>query len=99
MDILKNISIIFLSVFFESLPFLISGSLISSLIENFISNDKIAKIMPKNIILGSIVGVFLGFFIPEGSDKTLGCYTDDVRFSYWNMDGYEELVQYLEKEK
>lgn len=64
MDILKNISIIFLSIFFESLPFLILGALISSLIENFVSNDKIAKIMPKNIILGSIVGVFLGFFIP-----------------------------------
>lgn len=64
MELLKNISIIFLSIFFESLPFLILGALISAIIETFISNDKIAKIIPKNIILGSIVGVFLGFFIP-----------------------------------
>lgn len=61
---MKNISIIFLSIFLESLPFILLGSLISSVIEVFISNDKIAKIIPKNKVLGSIVGVLLGFFIP-----------------------------------
>lgn len=61
---MKNLSIIFLSIFLESLPFILLGSLISSIIEVFISNDKIAKLIPKNKILGSIVGVLLGFFIP-----------------------------------
>ena len=60
----KNISIIFTSIFLESLPFLLLGALISSIIEVFISKDTIAKIIPKNKILGSIVGVFLGFFLP-----------------------------------
>ncbi len=64
MDIVKNISIIFISIFFESLPFLLLGSLISSIIETYVSNETIAKIIPKNKILGSIVGVFLGFFLP-----------------------------------
>lgn len=64
MDIIKNISIIFTSIFFESLPFLLLGSLISSVIETYVSNETIAKIIPKNKILGSIVGVFLGFFLP-----------------------------------
>lgn len=64
MDIIKNISIIFISLFFESLPFLFLGSLISSIIETYISNEMIAKIIPKNKILGSIVGLSLGFFIP-----------------------------------
>lgn len=64
MDVIKNICIIFISIFFESLPFLLLGSLISACIENYISNDKIAKIIPKNKILASIVGAFLGFFIP-----------------------------------
>lgn len=64
MEILKNISIIFISIFFESLPFLLLGSFISSIIENYISNETISKLIPKNKILGSIVGVFLGFFIP-----------------------------------
>lgn len=64
MDIIKNISIIFISIFFESLPFLLLGAIISSIIETYVSNEQIAKMIPKNKILGSIVGVFLGFFIP-----------------------------------
>ena len=64
MDIIKNISIIFTSIFFESLPFLLLGSLISSIIETYVSNETMAKIIPKNKILGSIVGIFLGFFLP-----------------------------------
>ena len=64
MDIIKNISIIFISIFFESLPFLLLGSFISAIIETFISDETLAKIIPKNKVLGSLVGIFLGFFIP-----------------------------------
>ena len=64
MEILKDISIIFISIFFESLPFLLLGALISSVIETYVSNETMAKIIPKNKVLGSIVGVFLGFFLP-----------------------------------
>ena len=61
---IKNVATIFMSIFFESLPFLLLGSLISAIIETFISNEKMAKLIPKNKFLGSIVGVFLGFFLP-----------------------------------
>ena len=61
---IKNISVIFMSIFFESLPFLLLGSLISAIIETYISNEKLSKMIPKNKILGSIVGVLLGFFLP-----------------------------------
>ena len=64
MDVIKDISIIFTSIFFESLPFLLLGAIISSVIENYISNERLAKIIPKNKILGSFVGIFLGFFLP-----------------------------------
>ncbi len=64
MDYIHNISIIFLSIFFESLPFLLLGSLISASIERFVSHDTLAKLIPKNVFLGTIVGVFLGFFLP-----------------------------------
>lgn len=64
MDIIKNISIIFISIFFESLPFLLLGAFLSSIVETYVSNETIAKIIPKSKILGSIVGVFLGFFLP-----------------------------------
>lgn len=60
----KNISVIFMSIFFESLPFLLLGSLISAIIETFVSNETITKIIPKDKFLGSIVGVLLGFFLP-----------------------------------
>ena len=53
-----------MSIFFEALPFLLLGSLISSVIETFISDEKLASLIPKNPILGSLVGVFLGLFIP-----------------------------------
>ncbi len=64
MDVIKNISIIFMSIFFESLPFLLLGAFISSIVETFVSNETMAKIIPKNKLFGSIVGVFLGFFLP-----------------------------------
>lgn len=64
MNTIKDLSIIFMSIFFESLPFLLIGSLISSVIETYISNETIAKLIPKNKILGSLVGVILGFFLP-----------------------------------
>lgn len=64
MDIIKNISIIFISIFFESLPFLLLGSFISSIIEEYVSDEKMSKFIPKNKIFGSIVGVFLGLFLP-----------------------------------
>ena len=61
---IKNIAIIFLSIFFEALPFLLLGSIISSIIEKYVSNEKIASIIPRNPILGSLFGIFLGFFLP-----------------------------------
>lgn len=64
MDVIKNVSIIFTSIFFESLPFLLFGALISSIIETYVSDETLAKMIPKNKILGCIVGIFLGFFIP-----------------------------------
>lgn len=64
MDTLKNISIVFMSIFFESLPFLLLGSLISAVIEHFVSDDIFEKVIPKNKILGTIVGILLGFFLP-----------------------------------
>ena len=60
----NNIAIIFISIFFEAMPFLLLGALISAVIESFISDDTLEKLIPKNKFLGSIVGIFLGFFLP-----------------------------------
>ena len=34
-------------------------------------------------------------FIPEGQTKTLGCFEDETRFSFWNNDAYLKLADYL----
>ena len=64
MELIKDVSIVFISIFFESLPFLLLGSFISSIIETYVSNETMARIIPKNKFFGSIVGVILGFFLP-----------------------------------
>ena len=61
---MKNIAIVFTSIFFESLPFLLLGAFISALIETFVSDETMVKIIPKNKFFGAIVGVLLGFFLP-----------------------------------
>ena len=38
-------------------------------------------------------------FIPDGQDKTLGNYEDDIRLKMWNDTGYEQLVKYLKNGK
>ena len=63
MELIKNISIIFMSIFLESMPFLLLGSLISSIIETFISDETMARLIPRNKVLGTIVGIFMGFLI------------------------------------
>ncbi len=37
-------------------------------------------------------------FIPDGETKTLGNFNDDIRFKYWNTDGYYKLAEYLKSE-
>ena len=61
---MKNISIIFISILLEAIPYLLLGAFLSALIERYVTEEMITKRIPKNKILGSIVGVILGFFIP-----------------------------------
>ena len=35
-------------------------------------------------------------FIPEGEDKTLGCFPDNERWEFWSQDAYRKLVEYLD---
>lgn len=38
-------------------------------------------------------------FIPDGEDKTLGCFPDEERWKFWSLDSYKKLVEYLEKKE
>ena len=37
-------------------------------------------------------------FIPEGTDKTLGCFKDEERYKLWNSDGLKALASYLKED-
>lgn len=64
MEIIQNTAIIFIAIFLETLPFLIFGSIISSVVERYVSDETLIKLIPKNVVLGSIAGILLGFFLP-----------------------------------
>jgi uncharacterized membrane protein YraQ (UPF0718 family) len=54
----------FLGIFIEAAPFLLLGTLASGLIEAFISRDDIARWMPRNAVLATITGAFMGMLFP-----------------------------------
>lgn len=63
-DMLNNFYLIFTSIVLEGFPFIIIGSLISSFIQLFISEEKIIRYIPKNKIKGLIFSSLLGLVFP-----------------------------------
>jgi uncharacterized membrane protein YraQ (UPF0718 family) len=56
---------IFISILIEALPFVTLGVLISGIIQIFVTEEMIAKIMPKNKILAVIFASFIGILFPS----------------------------------
>lgn len=54
----------FLSIIVEALPFILIGSIISAIIQLFVHEETIEKILPKNKILSIILAGFIGLFVP-----------------------------------
>jgi len=61
---ISSMSTIFLSIMLEALPFILIGSLVASLIQMFISEEWIARVIPKKRFLGLLSAGLLGFIIP-----------------------------------
>lgn len=55
---------IFLGIFVEAVPFLLAGSIVSGLLDIFVPPDLIARLAPRNAVLGSLTGAMLGFVFP-----------------------------------
>lgn len=55
---------VFVGIFLQGIPFLILGVLLSSAIQVFLPDGWLAKIFPKNPILGMVAGAAAGFFLP-----------------------------------
>jgi uncharacterized membrane protein YraQ (UPF0718 family) len=54
----------FLGIFIEAVPFLLLGTVVSGLIDAFVTPEDIARFVPRNPILATIAGAFLGFAFP-----------------------------------
>ncbi len=55
---------IFISILIEAIPFVLIGVLISGLIQMFVSEEMIARIIPKNRFLAVLFSSLVGFFFP-----------------------------------
>ncbi len=64
MNQLNNGFTLFLSLLVEAMPFLLLGVLFSSLLLFFVDERKLVEKMPKNPLLGALVGSLIGFLFP-----------------------------------
>jgi uncharacterized protein len=62
---------LFFSLLAVSLPFLLIGITVSSLLAVCAGEGKLAAVFPRNRFLGAIAGCFLGFFVPLGLYGTI----------------------------
>jgi uncharacterized protein len=63
-ETLLQLNTIFISIIIEALPFILIGVLISGIIQIFVSEEFIARIMPKNPILAILFASLVGSIIP-----------------------------------
>jgi uncharacterized membrane protein YraQ (UPF0718 family) len=61
---LVNFKIILLSIIIEAFPFLLLSVIISSLLNNFVSENTLRNIIPKDNLLSIIIACFLGLLFP-----------------------------------
>lgn len=54
----------FLGIFIEAAPFLLLGSVVSGLIEAFISPQDITRLIPKRVLPATVAGTLMGFVFP-----------------------------------
>jgi uncharacterized membrane protein YraQ (UPF0718 family) len=62
--IIQTFSTRFLGIFIEAVAFLLLGSLISGMIEVFITKEDMVKLVPKQPLLATLMGACLGFLFP-----------------------------------
>ncbi|CDF57626.1 permease [Thermobrachium celere] len=63
-DVFNSFSAIFISIILETIPFILLGSFVSAIIQVFVSEATIHKLIPKNKFFAIITASLLGFFIP-----------------------------------
>lgn len=60
----KQLILDFTSIIYEALPFIVLGVLLAGLLEEFVPQQAIAKIVPRNHVLAIMIGGLLGLIFP-----------------------------------
>lgn len=60
----SDFSLAFLSVLFEGIPFLLLGSIISGVVDVFVSSERLSKLLPKNPVAAAMISAGLGLIFP-----------------------------------
>ncbi|NOU95774.1 permease [Paenibacillus sp. LMG 31456] len=63
-DNLQNFKTLFLSIILEAFPFILLGVLVSALLQMFVSEQTIRKLVPKNPLLGILFACVVGIIFP-----------------------------------
>src|SRR6476469_5507899 len=64
MNQLNSAFTLFLSLLVEAIPFLLLGVLFSGLLQFFVEERRLLALLPKNPLLGALVGSCIGFLFP-----------------------------------
>ncbi|KMY50933.1 permease [Peribacillus loiseleuriae] len=59
-----NVNTIFLSIILEAIPFILLGVFVSALIQTFVSENMIHRLLPRNVYLAVIPAALLGLIFP-----------------------------------
>jgi uncharacterized membrane protein YraQ (UPF0718 family) len=63
-DHLQSFKTMFISILLEAIPFILLGVILSSMLQVFVSEQTISRIIPKNPILGILFACVLGIIFP-----------------------------------
>ena len=64
LDKIKDFILIFTSIFYEALPFIVIGSLLAGLLEELLPQKLIARLLPRNRFFAILIGGLLGLIFP-----------------------------------
>lgn len=61
---MQGFAMMFLSILLEALPFVLLGTFISTMIHLFLSDSMVARLLPRNRLLGLLAASLMGFVFP-----------------------------------
>lgn len=62
--IVQDFILLFVSILWEAMPFIVLGAVIAGILEEFMPQELLTRIMPRNVLLSAMMGAVLGLIFP-----------------------------------